>query len=149
VAGGRLTAMGAASLAVITRALSPAVIATWLVLSIGLVLLNSRQKSSSDRREPRIVAPVMLAFLLVLVAIVWHQITGDFIPVSSGWPAAVVMGFAMALALQIFVRASGRAPLALSAIALLVHTPISTLGFGLVFFVLPAIVRWEFELLGI
>lgn len=141
--------MGAASLAVITRALSPAVIATWLVLSIGLVLLNSRQKSSSDRREPRIVAPVMLAFLLVLVAIVWHQITGDFIPVSSGWPAAVVMGFAMALALQIFVRASGRAPLALSAIALLVHTPISTLGFGLVFFVLPAIVRWEFELLGI
>ncbi len=141
--------MGAASLAVITRALSPAVIATWLVLSIGLVLLNSRQKSSSDRREPRIVAPVMLAFLLVLVAIVWHQITGDYIPVSSGWPAAVVMGFAMALALQIFVRASGRAPLALSAIALLVHTPISTLGFGLVFFVLPAIVRWEFELLGI
>lgn len=141
--------MGAASLAVITRALSPAVIATWLVLSIGLVLLNSRQKTSSDRREPRIVAPVMLAFLLVLVAIVWHQITGDFIPVSSGWPAAVVMGFAMALALQIFVRASGRAPLALSAIALLVHTPISTLGFGLVFFVLPAIVRWEFELLGI
>lgn len=144
-----MTAMGAASLAVITRALSPAVIATWLVLSIGLVLLNSRQKSSSDRREPRIVAPVMLAFLLVLVAIVWHQITGDYIPVSSGWPAAVVMGFAMALALQIFVRASGRAPLALSAIALLVHTPISTLGFGLVFFVLPAIVRWEFELLGI
>ena len=141
--------MGAASLAVITRAVSPAVIATWLVLSIGLVLLNSRQKSSSDRREPRIVAPVMLAFLLVLVAIVWHQITGDYIPVSSGWPAAVVMGFAMALALQIFVRASGRAPLALSAIALLVHTPISTLGFGLVFFVLPAIVRWEFELLGI
>lgn len=144
-----MTAMGAASLAVITRAVSPAVIATWLVLSNGLVLLNSRQKTSSDRREPRIVAPVMLAFLLVLVAIVWHQITGDFIPVSSGWPAAVVMGFAMALALQIFVRASGRAPLALSAIALLVHTPISTLGFGLVFFVLPAIVRWEFELLGI